>query len=64
MGIFDGFPPEGSNPPPKRSKRDRIERLRKRANAITPQTDMSPSDPVTQLLSVFKGLLDLLDDEL
>jgi hypothetical protein len=43
---------------------DRIARLRKRANDITPLTDMSPNNPTAQLLSLVKAILDLLEDEL
>lgn len=60
MGIFDGFPPEGSNPPPKRSKRDRIERLRRRLRA----TQQTEQEAITSLRDILKGTLDLLEDEL
>ena len=43
---------------PQRSKADRIERLRKRLDAVTAY------GPAAQLRDVIKGLLDLLADEL
>lgn len=41
---------------PERSKRERIARLRKRLAELDPRDDA--------LVSIFKGLLDLLEDEL
>lgn len=43
-----------------RAKRDRIERLRKRLE----QVKRSHGDGVNPLISVIKGILDLLEDEL
>lgn len=43
---------------PPRTKRDRIERLRRRLAAIEASGDRQP------LISVIKGMLDLLEDEL
>ena len=41
-----------------RTKRDRIERLRERLNQV------APPHTAAQLVSVIKGILDLLADEL